>query len=198
MNHSVFSDIAISFQIVKERNICYTEGKMTENKILMEAGQMDIIFERAEPDKKDVLFRLLQYSLYEESMSDQNEINEDALFEYPWFDRYFTEIGREAYFIREKGTDKLLGFVMINTHVQKCGEGHSIAEFMVLPKFRRNKIGKKAAAMCFDMHGGNWEVSPSYGSRQAYLFWKNVIEGYADGKVRYEDGIFLFSNHGRA
>lgn len=155
---------------------------------------MDIILKKAEQDKKDILFRLLQYSLFEESISDQNDMNENALFEYPWFEDYFVEPDREAYFILEKGSDRLLGFVMINTYMQKNSAGHSIAEFMVLPKFRRNEIGKKAAVMCFDMYQGNWEVSPSYGSEQAYLFWKNVIDEYTGRRNQYEDGIFLFSN----
>lgn len=86
-----------------------------------------------------------------------------------------------------------LGFVMVNTYMQKGGSCHSIAEFMVLPKFRRNKIGKKAAVMCFEKYPGSWEVSPSCGSEQAYLFWKNVIDEYTDKKNEYEDGIFHFS-----
>lgn len=155
---------------------------------------MDIILEKVKESKKDTLFRLLQYSLFEESLSDGNDINEEALFEYPWFEHYFTEEGREAYFIKEQGRNRLLGFVMVNEYVQKCSFGHSIAEFMVLPKFRRNKIGKKAVVLCFDMHRGMWEVSPSYGSDQAYLFWKNVIDGYTGNNSQYEDGIFLFSN----
>ncbi len=155
---------------------------------------MDITLEKVEESKKDVLYRLLQYSLFEESLSDQNDMNEDALFEYPWFENYFTEEGRDACFIRERGTGKLLGFVMINTYVRKWDSGHSIAEFMILPKFRRNKIGRKAAFACFERYPGNWEVSPSYGSEQAYLFWKHVIHEYAGKNDQYEDGIFLFSN----
>ena len=41
---------------------------------------------------------------------------------------------------------------------------------------------------------GNWEVSPSFGSRQAYLFWENVIGTYTDGNYRYEDGVFIFDS----
>lgn len=81
---------------------------------------MKIILEKVEVCKKDTLFRLLQYSLFEESISDQNDMNEDALFEYPWFENYFTEEEREAYFIKEQGTDRLLRFVMVNDYVQKC------------------------------------------------------------------------------
>ena len=54
---------------------------------------MDITLEKVEESKKDVfLYRLLQYSLFEESLSDQNDMNEDALFEYPWFENYFTDL----------------------------------------------------------------------------------------------------------
>lgn len=155
---------------------------------------MEIILDKVGLHNKDILFRLLQYSLFEESISDQNEMKEDALFEYPWFENYFTDEDREAYFIREQDTRKLLGFVMINTYMQKSDSGHSIAEFMVIPRFRNKKVGKKTAILCFEKHKGNWEVSPVYGSAQAYSFWRNVIDGYTDRNNRYEDGIFLFSN----
>lgn len=94
---------------------------------------------------------------------------------------------------KTKDTRKLLGFVMINTYMQKTESGHSIAEFMVIPKYRRLKIGKNAAIKCFDKYRGRWEVSPAYGSEKAYLFWKNVIDEYTDGKNKFEDRIFSFS-----
>jgi len=156
---------------------------------------MKILLEKAEPWKKDVLFRLLQYSLFEESIDDKNVVGEDGLFAYPWFEQYFEHEDREAYFIKEQDTEKLLGFVMINTYMQKSAAGHSIAEFMVLPPYRRSQVGKKAAFLCFGKHKGNWEVSPACGSRQAYLFWEHVIREYTDGNYGYEDNLFLFSSH---
>lgn len=62
---------------------------------------MEIRLERVQREKEDTLFRLLQYSLFEESLTDLNDMNEDALFDYPWFQAYFTEDEREAYFIRQ-------------------------------------------------------------------------------------------------
>lgn len=153
---------------------------------------MEICLQKVGSNEREVLFRLLQYSLFEESATDQNSMGEDGLFSYPWFDCYFTEKEREAYFIREAGTGKLLGFVMINTCLQRTTNGHSIAEFMVLPGYRRRKIGMRAAVQCFEMHPGVWEVSPADGSEGAFQFWKNVIGEYAGEQVRYEDGIFLF------
>ena len=83
---------------------------------------------------------------------------------------------------------------MINTYLQKCVDGHSIAEFMIIPKYRRNKIGMKVAFECFDMYRGNWEVSPSRGSDSAYYFWKKVIAEYTGNDNILIDGIFVFNN----
>ena len=155
---------------------------------------MDVILDRVGEDGKDVLYRLLEYSLFEESLNDGNEMNDDALFEYKYFDSYFTDNDRDAFFVREKETKKLLGFVMINTYMQKGTDGHSIAEFMIIPKYRRNKIGKKVAFECFDMYKGNWEVSPSCGSDSAYNFWKKVIDEYTGDDNILNEGIFVFNN----
>ena len=155
---------------------------------------MNTYLDKVELESREILYRLLQYSLYEESLNDGNEINEEAIFEYKYFDKYFIDKDREAYFIRENKTNKLLGFVMINEYMQKSDKGHSIAEFMVLPKYRKNKIGKKVAIECFNLHKGNWEVEPSYGSEQAYLFWKKVINEYTSNNNKFIDGIFVFKN----
>ena len=115
-------------------------------------------------------------SLFEESITDLNEMNNDAIFEYKWFDNYFQDDNREAYFIKEKQSNKILGFAMVNKYMQKNADGHSIVEFMNIPKYRRNHIRKQVAFKCFNMYKGNWEVSPSFGSELAYKFWKKVIK----------------------
>ena len=155
---------------------------------------MDIYLDKVTLTSKDTLYKLLQYSLFEESETDKNEMNDDALFEYKWFDNYFTDDDRIAYFVKEQGSDKLLGFVMINSYLQHFNLGKAIAEFMIIPKYRRQKIGSKVAKMCFDMYKGNWEVSPCCGSERAFNFWKNVIDSYTNGNYEIIDGLFVFSN----
>ena len=150
--------------------------------------------ERVKIEEKDVLYRLLQYSLFEESLTDQNEMNNEAIFEYKWFDSYFQDNNREAYIIKEQQTNKILGFAMVNQYMQKSKDGHSIAEFMIIPKYRRLKIGKRVAIELFNMHNGNWEVKPSYGSKSAFSFWKNVIDEYTKNENTFEDGIFIFKS----
>ena len=53
--------------------------------------RMEIRLEKIKAEEKEILHRLLQYSLYEESGTDQNEMGDDGLFEYQWFDCYFEQ-----------------------------------------------------------------------------------------------------------
>lgn len=154
---------------------------------------MEYFLDKVDVGGKDILYILLQYSLFEESLNNCNEMNPNAIFEYEYFNRYFTDEEREAYFIKDKNDNKLLGFVMLNTYMQKYESGHSIAEFMIIPKYRRNKIGERVAFECFNMYKGNWEISPSFGSESAYKFWNKVINKYTND-YKYEDGIFMFNN----
>lgn len=155
---------------------------------------MEIYLASVSPADRDTLFRLLQYSLYEESAYDGNQIGEDALFPYPWFDAYFTgDPSREAWLIRSRDGGKLLGFAMVNTCLKKAASGHSIAEFMILPPYRKQGAGRAAALACFRTHPGTWEVSPSLGSESACRFWERVISGCTGRPARFEDGVFVFS-----
>ena len=121
-------------------------------------------------------------------------MNNEAIFEYKWFDSYFQDDSREAYFIKEESTNKILGFAMVNQYMQKSKDDYSIAEFMIVPKYRRLKIGKRVAIELFNMHKGIWEVKPSYGSESAFTFWKNVIDEYTKNDYIFEDGIFIFES----
>lgn len=154
---------------------------------------MDIKLEIVKEEDKDILFRLLQYSLFEESENDFNEMNQFAIFEYKYFDLYFYEKDRIPFFIKEVNTNKILGFAMVNKYLQIYQEGHSIAEFMVIPKYRRQKIGKCAVFKIFEQYPGNWEVKPSLNSDKSFLFWKNVIDAYTNGNYEIKNGLFLFT-----
>lgn len=145
-------------------------------------------------EDKDILYRLLEYSLYEESETDGNEPNERGEFVYRYFDSYFTDDDRYAFLIREEETNKLLGFVMINSYVRHIDNGHSIAEYLILPKYRRNKIGKRVAYEVIDMFPGFWEIKPSLGNERAYLFWENVVNSYTDGDYEFLEDSFVFKN----
>lgn len=145
---------------------------------------------------KDKLYRLLEYSLYDGSQYIDNDINEECIFEYKWFDNYFTDSDRDAYFIKDG--NKYLGFVMVNENLKFNKTGKCIAEFLIMPKYRRNHLGKKVAFDIFDMYKGDWEVQPMENNRNAYSFWSNIISEYTNNNyIIKNDGredVFIFKS----
>ena len=147
-------------------------------------------------NEREKLYRLLQYAFYDGSQYIDNEINEDCIFEYKWFDKYFTDNNRDAYFIKDG--NKYLGMVMVNENLKFNDSGKCIAEFLIMPIYRRNHIGKKVAYEIFGMFKGDWEVQPMENNPIAYSFWKNIINEYTNGNyITNNDGIedvFIFNN----
>ena len=76
--------------------------------------------------------------------------------------------------------------------------GKCIAEFLIMPRFRRNHLGKRVAYEIFDKFKGDWEVQPMENNPVAYSFWKSVISEYTnDNYIIKNDGIedvFIFNN----
>ena len=157
---------------------------------------MDYELEKVELKDKDKLYRLLQYALYDGSQYIDNDINEECIFEYKWFDNYFTDPSRYAYFI--KNNDEYLGFAMVNQNLKFTKAGKCIAEFLILPKYRRCHLGKRVAYEIFNKFPGDWEVQPMENNPIAYAFWKHIINEYTNGNyITKNDGIedvFMFNN----
>src|SRR5574344_1171636 len=155
---------------------------------------MEIKIEKVKIEEKEILFNLLQFALYDGSHYYENTINDKGLFDYKWFNNYFTDDDRDAFFIKSN-KEKLVGFIMINKNLKVLNEGHSIAEFLILPSFRRHHIGKKAAAMILNLYKGNWEIEPLENSNEALHFWNNVVKEYTNNKFEYKEDIFIFNNN---
>ena len=88
---------------------------------------MNVKLVQVKADEKDILYRLLQFALYDGSFYINNEFNQT---------------------------------------------GKTIAEFLIIPNFRRHHIGKKAAILSFEQYPGNWEVQPMENNPGAYNFWE--------------------------
>lgn len=148
-------------------------------------------------EDKGKLYRLLQFALYDGSQYIDNTLNQDCLFDYGWFDNYFTDDDRDAYFI--KNGEDYLGMVMVNENLKFNKEGKCISEFLILPKYRRNHIGKKVAYDIFELFKGDWEVQPMENNPIAYSFWKSIINEYTNGNYTTKnDGVedvFIFNNN---
>ena len=123
--------------------------------------------------EKEKLYKLLQYALYDGSQYIDNDINEDCIFEYRWFNNYFTDKDRHAYCI--KNENSYVGMVMVNENLKFNKSGKSVTEFLIMPRFRRNHIGKKVSYEIFEEYKGDWEVQPMENTSVAYSFWKNIL-----------------------
>ena len=153
-----------------------------------------ITLEKVEEKDRNKLYNLLQFSLYDGSFYIDNIINEDCLFDYTYFDNYFKDNNRESYFIKYE--NKIAGFVMINKHLKVLKDGYSVAEFLIMPYYRRNHIGKEAAYKVFNLHD-IWEVQPMDNNIIAYNFWKNVIKNYTNNNYEIKtfnnmEDVFIF------
>ena len=111
---------------------------------------MNIQLKKVKDSEKDILYRLLQFALYDGSLYIDNKINNNAIFDYPYFDAYFSDSTRDKYFIMVD--DSLAGFVLINEYNKFNKYGKTIAEFLIMPEFRRNQIGTKAATLAFEKY----------------------------------------------
>ncbi|MCC8023242.1 MAG: GNAT family N-acetyltransferase [Clostridiales bacterium] len=138
----------------------------------------------AAQQERDILDNLLEKYLYEFSWYDNDSVNERGRFGYPPLDWYFTQPDRDAFLFYADG--KLAGFAMVNDHPEVLGRpfDHSMAEFFVLPAYRRCGLGSYAAKWLFDAFRGHWQVKYHPKNTASVSFWNRVVKDYTGG--RYE------------
>jgi predicted acetyltransferase len=159
-------------------------------------------------EDKEILRNLLEKYLYEFSQYEQRSVNRLGLFGYDYLDHYWTEDARQAFFIR--AGDELAGFAMVNDQpTAAAGDcDHSLAEFFIMYKYRRQGIGHWAATALFDRFPGHWQLKCHPLNVQALHFWQTVIADYCGGESKqfddpsgaeYPDGStpVLFTFHSR-
>jgi predicted acetyltransferase len=99
---------------------------------------------------------------------------------------------------------KYAGFILINKDFKIIDdpEGHTVAEFFVMRKYRQRGIGAFAVRAILEVYPGSWEISQVMANPAAVGFWNKVVEEYTGGefekKYRDQNGlkkqILLFNN----
>ena len=119
-------------------------------------------------DMKQQLHALMQPYLTE--LSQYDEVDAD----YPYFDAYWRDDDRWPYLI--KADDQIAGFALVNKwSPSQLGTDFAIAEFYILPAFRKNGIGSSTFLLLLEKHKGIWEVSIIGDNHTAHNFWKTTI-----------------------
>lgn len=144
------------------------------------------VLEARESDK-ETLRNLLQLYVYDLSEVEGFDVDSHGCFCFRWLDHYWTEEGRHPYLISVDG--QWAGFVLVNQHMLASDDGHSIAEFFIMRKYRRRGIGGHVARRIFRMFPGRWEVRQAEGNTVAQSFWRKVIGEMTAGAYEEIDGV---------
>ena len=126
----------------------------------------------------------------------KRDVNKLA-YGYRYLDHYWTEERRWAYFIVVDG--KLAGFAMVISLpvVDDRETDFQLSEFCVLPKYRRQGVGRQAFFKVLDLHMVRWQLVCHPANTTSVRFWDKVINEYTKGRyelvkshpeARYEDG----------
>ena len=86
-----------------------------------------------------------------------NPLDENGNIDYGYFDEYFVDPKRKAYFIYNEET--LIGFIMVcpYSNLDKPVD-YVMAEFTVFPHFRNQGFGLESANKIINDLKGKWEI----------------------------------------
>lgn len=85
-----------------------------------------------------------------------------------YLDHYCTDHDRHPYLIT--AGSRIAGMALV-----RQGPPHSMAEFLVMPRYRRGGVGRFAAQRLFASLPGPWQVRQVAGNAAAVAFWRAVI-----------------------
>jgi len=137
--------------------------------------------------QRPVFDRLLQLYLHDFSEfapigSPHGEVDEEGRFTYPRLESYWRDSGHIPLLIRADG--HIAGFALVNQwSALELALDRSVAEFFVMRKYRRARVGTRAALLIFRRYPGRWEVPVAWYNPPAQAFWRGVTEEAAPGKV---------------
>jgi predicted acetyltransferase len=146
---------------------------------------MDRIVRLIPVDKTDkaVLRRLLELYLYDFSEYTGEDVDRHGFYSYDYLDPYWTDPDRHPFLLWVD--EHIAGFVLVRGRLGPDGQRvHYIAEFFVMRKYRRRKVGREAAFLAFNLFPGKWRVSQIKKNLPAQRFWRQVIGEYTGGRFR--------------
>lgn len=147
---------------------------------------------RVKKAQKKALWNILQKYLYEMTNFYSDKMDKTGSFPYEYFDAYFFDKSRKAFFIYSK--KECVGFVMIN-NFSYLGEiiDHSIAEFTIFPQYRKMGIAAASVNKIFNLYTGRWEIKYSNKNLAAKSLWKKVTFQFNPKVHHTKDGETILS-----
>jgi predicted acetyltransferase len=122
--------------------------------------------------------QLYYYDLSEVSGAD---VDEHGRFDTVCLDTYWTHTDYHPFLIQVDR--RLCGFALVNrqSRLHNPFHGHSITDFFVARRYRRQGVGRTAAMLLFERFPGAWEVSSGADNVPGHVFWRGVVDQYTRG-----------------
>jgi predicted acetyltransferase len=146
--------------------------------------------------EKETLIPL--FVTYHKELTVSDSASPQLAIEIDRLNSYWSETNRFPYFIRTT-SGSLAGFVLVNDYCEQQVQTprFSIAEFYIIPEYRRKSMGSQAALQAFSKHSGFWEVRVLPDNKSGQLFWRNVITLFSKGhftETSNKGCCFLFAS----
>lgn len=128
-------------------------------------------------EEKGLLWNINQKYLYEMTNFYPDEMDENGVLHYGYFDEYFIDKKRKAFFIYND--DKMVGFFMIHPYsVINGNPDYTMAEFTIFPSYRKNHFATEVVSEIFDSYRGEWEIKFNEKNKPAKALWTKVSAPY--------------------
>jgi predicted acetyltransferase len=146
-------------------------------------------------EDRELLWNINQKYLYEMTMYYPDEMDEQGNYYYGYFEAYFTDAKRKAFFIYDEET--LVGFAMLNPYSYiEHQPDYTMAEFTIFPSYRRKHYAIDAVDLILSGNRGKWEIKYNEKNTGAKKLWTTVTKPYAPVvyHINAEETVLEFTN----
>ena len=154
-----------------------------------------VTLQKVKEKDRELLFSLNQAYLKEMTKYYPDEPDENGYYTYGFFDEYFVDKKRIAYFILNE--KEIVGFCMLNPYSYFDDKtDYVLAEFTILPKYRGNHYAKDTIELLFTLYHGKWEIKYNINNEKAKNLWTSVTKKY-NPVVKYlsdTEPVLIFNN----
>ena len=142
-------------------------------------------------EEKDLLWNINQKYLYEMTLYYPDEMDSQGNLHYGYFDEYFSDPKRKAFFIYND--DKMIGFAMVNPYSAiDHTPDYTMAEFTIFPTYRGNGYGFEAAKLILSLYKGKWEIKYNERNIAAKKLWKKITAPYNPKMIYLNEAETVF------
>jgi predicted acetyltransferase len=152
---------------------------------------MQIEIEPANEVQHDQLLRnLYQLYLYEYSRFTQEwRVGEDGRFPETDLEDCWSDPHAKVFLFRVDGAWAGLAIVYVGLGKEETGKFNELAEFFIMPPYRRQRVGETVARRLFDQFKGRWLLSVLATNLEGLHFWRSLLDRYTNGQftIRPDD-----------